>query len=123
MRKHVFAGSLATLIVMSGLIVGGQAGQQPPQTGAQDGRGQGQGQGQGRGQGRANDGYVVLSPGPSAARTPKTSDEFDKLFNEVKNWGRWGPNDELGSVNLITPAKRKQAIALAKTGETVSLAH
>ena len=49
--------------------------------------------------------------------------EFDTLFQQVKNWGRWGPDDQLGSVNLITPAKRKQAVALAKTGETVSLAH
>ena len=56
-------------------------------------------------------------------RAPRNAAEFDALFQQVKNWGRWGPNDQLGSANLVDAAKRKQAIALAKTGETVSLAH
>ena len=56
-------------------------------------------------------------------RAPRNAAEFDVLFQQVKNWGRWGPNDELGSVNLVTAAKRKQAAALVKTGDTVSLAH
>ena len=38
-----------------------------------------------------------------------------------ENWGRWGADDQLGSVNLITAAKRKQALSLARTGQTVSL--
>src|SRR5688500_10834979 len=57
------------------------------------------------------------------ARKPTTAAEFDQTFESVKNWGRWGQNDELGALNLITDAKRKQAIALAKTGTSVSLAH
>ncbi len=59
----------------------------------------------------------------SAGRAPRNAAEFDTLFQQVKNWGRWGPDDQLGSVNLVTPAKRKQAVALVKTGDTVSLAH
>jgi kynurenine formamidase len=62
------------------------------------------------------------SPQP-AARAPRDAAEFDTLFEQVKNWGRWGANDELGSVNLVTVAKRKEAVALVKTGEIVSLAH
>src|SRR5436190_1041914 len=54
---------------------------------------------------------------------PSNAAEFDQLFQQVKNWGRWGADDQLGSVNLITAAKRKQALSLAKTGQTVSLAH
>ena len=73
-------------------------------------------------QGRGG-GAPLLGPGPSAARTPKNADEFDVMFNQVKNWGRWGANDELGAANLITEAKRKQAIALAKQGIVVGLAH
>src|SRR5262249_54174603 len=65
----------------------------------------------------------VLTPGPSAARFPRNADEFDQMFNQVKNWGRWGKDDQLGAANLITEAKRKQALALAKNGVTVSLAH
>jgi kynurenine formamidase len=41
----------------------------------------------------------------------------------LSNWRRWGKDDELGAVNLITPAKRQQAAALAKSGTAVSLAH
>ena len=43
-------------------------------------------------------------------------------FKELNNWGRWGDADQLGTVNLITAAKRAQAQALVKTGRTVSLA-
>src|SRR5215207_7928145 len=57
------------------------------------------------------------------ARSPVNAEEFDQLFQQVKNWGRWGADDQLGSVNLITAAKRKQALSLAKTGQTVSLVH
>ena len=56
-------------------------------------------------------------------RSPVNAEEFDRLFQQVKNWGRWGAEDQLGSVNLITPAKRKDALKLAKTGQTVSLVH
>jgi kynurenine formamidase len=60
---------------------------------------------------------------PESSRAPRDAAEFDTLFQQIKNWGRWGADDQLGSVNLITPATRKRAIALAKKGETVSLAH
>ena len=57
------------------------------------------------------------------SRAPRNAAEFDELFKQVSNWGRWGKDDQLGSVNLITAAKRKQALTLAKTGVSVSLAH
>jgi kynurenine formamidase len=44
-------------------------------------------------------------------------------MKDLSNWGRWGPDDELGAANLITPAKRKQAAALVKEGITISLEH
>src|SRR6266850_1381896 len=56
-------------------------------------------------------------------RPPRNLAEFDELFQRVKNWGRWGKDDQLGSANLVTVAKRKQAVALVKSGVTVSLAH
>jgi kynurenine formamidase len=65
----------------------------------------------------------VLTPGPSAARFPRSADEFDQMFQQVKNWGRWGKDDQLGAANLITDVKRRQALALARTGLVVSLAH
>ena len=54
---------------------------------------------------------------------PHDAAEFDMLFEEVKNWGRWGADDELGTANLVTDEKRRQALALATTGRTVSLSH
>jgi len=58
-----------------------------------------------------------------ASRSPRNAGEFDALFKDVSNWGRWGKDDQLGAVNLITAAKRKQAVALVKSGISVSLAH
>ena len=69
------------------------------------------------------EGPPILSPGPSAARFPRNAEEFDTMFQQVKNWGRWGKDDQLGAANLITDAKRKQALALPRTGTVVSLAH
>lgn len=59
----------------------------------------------------------------AAPRAPRNLAEFDALFQQVKNWGRWGANDQLGSANLLTDAKRKQAVALVKLGQSVSLSH
>ena len=67
-------------------------------------------------------GMASLSAQP-AIRAPRNAEEFDQLFQKVKNWGRWGEDDQLGSANLVTAAKRKQALALVKDGTTVSLAH
>jgi kynurenine formamidase len=57
------------------------------------------------------------------ARAPRNAAEFDALFQQIKNWGRWGKDDQLGSANLVTAAKKKQAASLVKDGITVSLAH
>jgi kynurenine formamidase len=58
----------------------------------------------------------------SEAHPLVTQAEYLRWQTELSNWGRWGKDDELGTLNLITPAKRKQAVALAKEGFTVSLA-
>jgi kynurenine formamidase len=52
-----------------------------------------------------------------------TAAEYDALFQANNNWGRWGKDDRLGTANLITAAKRKQAAALVKEGITVSIGH
>ena len=61
---------------------------------------------------------------PVRAQTSRTMTgaDVDKLYQEVSNWGRWGKDDQLGALNLITPAKRKQAAMLVKEGVSVSLA-
>jgi kynurenine formamidase len=51
-----------------------------------------------------------------------TKADIDKLMKELSNWGRWGKDDQMGTVNLISPAKRKEALATVKDGVSVSLA-
>ncbi len=41
-------------------------------------------------------------------------------MKSLSNWGRWGEDDQLGCLNLITPAKRKAAAALVQEGSQVS---
>ena len=56
-------------------------------------------------------------------RAPVSVEQFETWMEELSNWGRWGENDEMGAANLMTPAKRKEAAALVRSGTTVSLAH
>jgi kynurenine formamidase len=48
--------------------------------------------------------------------------EFTDLADRVRNWGRWGPDDELGTINLITPEVRRLGAAAVRTGRSFSLA-
>jgi kynurenine formamidase len=48
--------------------------------------------------------------------------EFEEVFESVKNWGRWGPDDELGTLNFITPEKVRDAAGLVRSGRRVSMA-
>ncbi len=61
-------------------------------------------------------------PGPPNPRhAPVTKAQVDRWMSELSNWGRWGKDDQLGALNLVTMEKRRQAMALAKTGAVVSL--
>jgi kynurenine formamidase len=55
------------------------------------------------------------------ARPPVTQAQYARWQTELSNWGRWGKDDELGTLNLITPAKRRAAAALVREGAIVSL--
>ena len=48
---------------------------------------------------------------------------LDQWMEEISNWGRWGKDDQLGTLNLITPEVRKQAAGLIKEGISVSLSN
>ena len=54
--------------------------------------------------------------------TAPTQARVEDYFKEINNWGRWGDVDQVGTVNLITAAKREAATKLVRTGRTVSLA-
>ena len=52
-----------------------------------------------------------------------TRKDIDQMMTSLSNWGRWGADDQLGTINLITAEKRRQAAALVKEGVSVSMAH
>lgn len=68
---------------------------------------------------------VVISQ--QAAQQPAgstvTPADYLRWRTELRNWGRWGPTDQKGTANFITPAKVASAARLVKNGTVVSLAH
>ncbi len=53
--------------------------------------------------------------------TPVPSEEeVIRYMDTLSNWGRWGPDDELGTLNFITPEKRQRAAQLVRDGVTVT---
>jgi kynurenine formamidase len=67
---------------------------------------------------------------PSVSRVPlaqesdhplPTAAEVNEWYTTRRNWGRWGPNDEVGAINMITAEKRRAAAELVRNGKTVSL--
>ncbi len=53
--------------------------------------------------------------------TLPTKEVVESYFDKLSNWGRWGEEDELGTLNLITPEVRRAAVALVSEGITVPL--
>ena len=54
-------------------------------------------------------------------RPVPTKAEVESYLRDRRNWGRWGADDQVGAVNLITAEKRLRAAALVRSGRTVSL--
>ncbi|MFJ1669488.1 cyclase family protein [Streptomyces bottropensis] len=48
--------------------------------------------------------------------------EFHDIAKRVNNWGRWGADDEIGTLNLITDEVVRKAAASVRTGRRVPLA-
>jgi kynurenine formamidase len=50
-----------------------------------------------------------------------TMNDFRRVADEVRNWGRWGDDDEIGTLNFITSDKVAEAAGLVKKGKVISL--
>ncbi|RRQ77095.1 cyclase [Streptomyces griseofuscus] len=48
--------------------------------------------------------------------------EFHEIAERVNNWGRWGAEDEIGTLNLITDEVVRGAVAEVRTGRRIPLA-
>jgi kynurenine formamidase len=58
----------------------------------------------------------------NSGRAKPSESEIRAWFSQLSNWGRWGSDDRLGTLNLVTDEKRRAAAALVKTGKSVSCA-
>jgi kynurenine formamidase len=56
------------------------------------------------------------------AREAPTEQQIKEWTRTLRNWGRWGEDDELGTMNYVTAEKRRAAAALVREGVTVSCA-
>jgi kynurenine formamidase len=60
---------------------------------------------------------MAAAPEPGAAPL----EDFRTIGRRVRNWGRWGDDDERGTLNLITPGHVVEAARLVRTGKTFAL--
>ena len=56
------------------------------------------------------------------SRDPMAGDDVLAFHQTLSNWGRWGDEDQLGALNLITPGVTAAAAATVRSGRTVSCA-
>jgi kynurenine formamidase len=54
-------------------------------------------------------------------RSPATMADFRSAAKRVSNWGRWGENDQLGTLNFITQDTVAAASRLARVGKVFPL--
>ncbi len=50
-----------------------------------------------------------------------TQEEVESWYTDRRNWGRWGDNDQMGAINLITQEKSVAAAGLVQNGRKVSM--
>src|SRR5262249_40319950 len=66
---------------------------------------------------RGGQGYLSMTSRPAV--TPALLEEYCKRF---RNWDRWGADDEIGTLNFITPDVVKRASGLVRQGKIISCA-
>jgi kynurenine formamidase len=65
---------------------------------------------------------LAAVPETAAAALPiRNDDDLERALPSLSNWGRWGPDDQLGTLNFITARTRLAAAALIRTGRVVPL--
>ena len=67
--------------------------------------------------------FVVDNKSQADEKHEISKADFMKMMDSVSNWKRWGADDQLGTLNLITPETRRRAAALVREGVSVSMAH
>ena len=65
------------------------------------------------------------APSAFAASPPlsiENEEDLERALPALSNWGRWGPGDQIGTLNFMTPHTRLAAVALIRTGRVVPFA-
>lgn len=65
---------------------------------------------------------ILLALACAYGQPKVTKADVEAWMESLSNWGRWGPDDQLGAVNLITPETRMAAAKLVEQGVSVSMA-
>ena len=52
---------------------------------------------------------------------PVSRERLHEYAMKLKNWGKWGPDDEVGALNYITPESIIEAARLVKKGKVFAL--
>jgi kynurenine formamidase len=58
-----------------------------------------------------------LNPAPKV-----TKQDIQAAAERLKNWGKWGPDDHVGTLNYTTPEDIVRAAGLVRKGQVISLA-
>jgi hypothetical protein len=64
-----------------------------------------------------------VNPSTQDPSVKVTLETLERWETELSNWGKWGPNDQRGALNYITPEKTRAATRLVEDGVTVTLGH
>lgn len=66
--------------------------------------------------------WVLLFVAFVNAQLVRSDADIEKLIPQLTNWGKWGKEDQLGTLNYLTPQRTRDAAKLIKTGRSVVLA-
>jgi kynurenine formamidase len=64
---------------------------------------------------------MTADPEDMPSRELPNEAQMIAYHDQLSNWGRWGPDDERGTLNLITEEHRRRAAGLVRDGVTVSM--
>lgn len=62
------------------------------------------------------------TPATHPSLPPVSRDDVDAAASRLSNWGRWGPDDEIGTLNFTTAQDVVDAAGLVREGRVISLA-
>lgn len=64
----------------------------------------------------------TTDPGTADLPRIRSDEDLERLLAKLSNWGRWGEGDRLGTLNFLTPERRRAAAGLVRSGRSISLA-